>query len=175
MRADFIYLSELISEFLSTPHIRKRLRLIHERDISGWEIWLQVELSDFLASHPSEPEWYREVSLQFDRRIEKEKIHFRPDFIIRKKGWSIETYAALEIKQHPSPTSCIGNMYKDISKVAKMRGSELNVRTIWALGLFKADPSLDLQKLVGGILGNSHPSLSKSDFIGKTGFAYLLL
>lgn len=166
MKEDFSYLSLLIKEFFSSEHIIERLNLIYKDErISGWEIWLQIEFSHFLATHNSEPEWYRESPLKFDRRKEKEKSYFCPDFLIRKKGWTRESYVALEIKQHPIPASCIRNMRSDIDKVSKMRISELNIRTMWVLGIFKAEPSLDKY---------TQPAPSICTFIGPTGFAYLL-
>ncbi len=173
MQNDFNYLSDIFSEFFSNKHINNRLKLIHEEEISGWEVWLQIELALFLANHPSEPECYREMPLKFDRRREFEKIHFRPDFLIRKKGWRIENYAAVEIKQHPNPVSCIKNMLKDVEKVGKMKTSELNMRSLWVLGIFKADSELDLDELFDEHV-DSDTNISTYDFIGNTGFAYML-
>lgn len=173
MQNDFSYLARIFDEFFSCRHVNNRLSLIYQSEISGWEAWLQIELAHFLITHSSEPEWYREIPLQFDRRSESEKSYFRPDFIIRKKYWPIATYVAVEIKQHPIPASCIRNMFSDICKVSKMRMSQLNMRSLWALGVFKTDKELNLDELVDNYVGDS-ASFSKCELIGRTGFAYLL-
>ncbi|EKP0278424.1 hypothetical protein JGK46_002288 [Aeromonas bestiarum] len=136
MKADFDYLSSLISEFFSQKEIQNRLNIIYEHDISGWETWLQIEFSTFLAGHASEPDWGREVALSVDKRKEKDRLAIRPDFIIRKKGWRQERYMALEMKIHPAAKSCIHNMMADFEKLGKMKASELDVRSYWGLGLF---------------------------------------
>jgi hypothetical protein len=51
----------------------------------------------------------------------------------------VESYAALEMKQHPDAVACIGNMMTDFIKVSKMRESELDLRTYWALGVFQKE------------------------------------
>lgn len=136
MSTDFNYLSSLVSEFFSQKAIRDRLNIIYEHDISGWETWLQIEFSAFLAGHSSEPDWDREVALSVDKRKEKDRLAIRPDFIIRKKGWRQERYMALEMKIHPAAKSCIHNMMADFEKLGKMKASELDVRSYWGLGLF---------------------------------------
>lgn len=139
MRRDFDYLSSLLTEFFGKSHIQNGLTIIATQNITGWEIWLQVEFARFLAHHESEPEWHRELPLQYDGRREKDKYYFKPDFLIRKKGWRLESYAALEMKQHPDAVACIGNMMNDLVKVSKMRQSQLDLRTYWALGVFRKE------------------------------------
>lgn len=136
MKTDFQYINDLVFDFVTQAQIIDSLQLIHEQDITGWEVWFQVEFSRFLASHHTEPIWDRELGLEFDYRKEKEKYFFKPDFLIRKKGWRKESYAALEIKQHRKASVCVSNMLKDLEKVSKIRNSEIDLRTFWALGLF---------------------------------------
>lgn len=181
MNADYYYLSSLLSEFFSQNNIQNRLNIIHEHDISGWETWLQIEFSAFLAAHPSEPDWDREVTLCVDKRKEKNKLTIRPDFIIRKKGWRQERYMALEIKVHPVAKSCIHNMMADFEKLGKMRVSELDVRSYWGLGLFFTpspyDESIadiiDLKALEWGIECSSDNA--EVNIIDRTPYSYALL
>ena len=175
MQKDFDYISELIHEFFSKAYIIERFKIIHENDITGWEVWFQIEFSNFLALHKSEPEWGREIKLEFDRRSEKIRSYFRPDFIIRKKGWKIDTYAVLEVKQDKSIVSCIKKMQVDIEKVSKMRSSEIAMRSFWSLGIFKADPKCNIKKIVESSFPESTPAQIKSDVIKDTIFAYLLI
>lgn len=174
VQSDYNYVFELIDEFFADDHIQKRFSIINSFDISGWEIWFQIEFSHFLATHLSRPEWYREFPIEYDKRKEKNKSFFKPDFIIRKKGWKIDTYTAIEIKQHPSVASCIKNMIKDIEKVSKMKSSQLDMRTLWVLGIFKANKEDDLDELVNEYVDDDYATYLTTDFIGDTGFAYVM-
>ncbi len=84
-QADFDYISELLDAFFKQPALRKSFRIICEREITGWEIWFQIEFARFLAEHPAMPEWERERAFQFDYRRESVRSFLKPDFIIRKK------------------------------------------------------------------------------------------
>lgn len=148
MKADFLYINELVSDFVSQKQFVNALRLIYEQEITGWETWFQVEFSRFLSTHHTEPVWGRELALEFDYRKEKEKYFLKPDFLIRKKGWRKESYAALEVKQHRDSATCISNMMKDLKKVGKIRASELDLRTYWALGLFPTESTQDPLQLI---------------------------
>lgn len=66
---DFEFLSNLFDKFFSQKYIRNRLNLIEKRNITGWEIWLQVELALFLDEHENVMEWMREISCSTDRRV----------------------------------------------------------------------------------------------------------
>jgi hypothetical protein len=123
--------------------------------------------------HESEPECHREETLMYDNRREKEKSCFRPDFLIRKKGWRTDTYAMLEIKQAPSPTTCMNNLLSDIKKISKIKPSALFVRTLLGLAIFKADKeTFDLNDYFESVeaIFTAHEYMP----IGNTGFMYLL-
>lgn len=175
---DFEYLSTLLHDFFKQPSLRKSFRIIAEREISGWEIWLQIEFARFLAEHPSTPEWERECAFEFDYRRESMRWYLKPDFIIRKKGWAIERYLALEIKQHLNLRNCVSNMIDDLSKVAKMRKSEIDLRSYWALGIFRTAPELDVEEIVAEKLRDSeldyHDSVSSIIKISRTPYSYVL-
>lgn len=152
MNAEFDYLTELSKDFFSQRRTQKSLSLINQYSISGWEIWFQVELSHFLSIHESEPEWQREVSLDYDHRIEKEKQFFRLDFLIRKKGWKKDSFFALDLKQHPKAEICIPNMTKDIDKIEKLRQSSIDLRAHWVLGVFLKESKADINELIARAL-----------------------
>lgn len=148
MKRDFSYIQGLLADFFNEKQIQSGLRLIKDNEIAGWEVWLQVEFARFLSTHYSEPEWWREVALEYDQRREKERSFLRPDFLIRKKGWRTESYAVLEIKQHPDAGSCMNNMMRDMVKVSKMRQSALDMRTYWALGIFETKESEAIKEML---------------------------
>ncbi len=137
MKRDLEYIETLFVDFFQQESITDSLSIIDEYNIKGWEVWLQVEFAKFLLSHQSKPEWDREFKLEFDKRKEKEKDYFKPDFRIRKKGWAYDKYVILEMKQNNSPSTCLTKMFEDLSKVSKIRGSEMDIRTLWAFGIFK--------------------------------------
>ncbi len=174
MQADFNYIFELVDEFFADDHIQNRFSIINDWDISGWEVWLQIEFSHFLATHLSNPEWHREIPIEYDRRKEKNKYFFKPDFIIRKKGWRIDTYSAIEIKQHPNAASCIRNMNKDVERISKMKTSQLNMRSLWLLGIFKANKEDALNDMVNEYITDNQSTYVTTNFIGDTGFAYVM-
>ncbi|MDO0946110.1 hypothetical protein [Chromohalobacter israelensis] len=146
MQRDFDYIFELVSNFFERRHIQKGLRLINQNDVTGWEIWLQIEFSCFLTEHESEPEWWREKAIEYDYRSEREKYFLKPDFVIRKKGWRTDSYAALEIKQHRESGSCVNNMVKDMVRVAKARRSELDIRSYWAIGVMERESKSEVRR-----------------------------
>lgn len=175
---DFDYIAELLEEFFNQRSLRKSFRIIFDGDITGWEIWLQIEFARFLAEHPSTPEWERERAFQFDYRRENVKWFLKPDFILRKKGWAIERYVALEIKQHANLGNCVSNMIDDLAKVAKIRKSEIDLRSYWALGIFRTDPDSDVEEIVASKLQDSgleyYPSVSSVNKIPRTPYSYVL-
>ncbi|SFX31140.1 hypothetical protein [Marinospirillum alkaliphilum] len=148
MSADFEYLSELTEDFFRQRRVGRSLAIIEDQAITGWEVWFQIEFANFLSQHESLPEWWREWPVELDRRKEKGQTFCRPDFIIRKKGWRKESYAALEVKQHPDAAACFSNMMKDIKKISKVRVSSLDIRTSWVLGIHKRKSKTELQNLI---------------------------
>jgi hypothetical protein len=178
MQRDFMFLKGLIADFFKKTSLQQGLQIAHEQNITGWEVWLQIEFACFLAHHESEVEWWRETILAYDGRKEAGKIFLKPDFLLRKKGWRKDSYAALEMKQHPDASSCINNMLKDIVKISKIRKSELDLRTYWALGVFLRDSKSELkQKLL------EKAQIAKIDldasmidikYIKNTNYAYMI-
>lgn len=177
-RDDFHFVSELLTAFFRQPSLKSALRVIQAREITGWEVWIQVELARFLSEHETGPEWYREESLQFDYRIEKTRYFFKPDFIIRKKGAATGRYIALEIKQHRQAGNCVSNMVSDLVKVSKMRRSEIDLRSFWALGIFQTEHNSDVETIIQSKLEAAglefHKTVVAFAPIGRTPFSYAL-
>lgn len=148
MRGDFVFICDLAAQFFSQTHIKKRLQQIEAHDISGWEIWLQIEFSVFIATHTDVAEWWRECLYKIDRRYTPKRQHMMIDFVLRKKHTAREEYIALEIKQHMSASTCIKNMVTDIDKVYLVRNSEDDLRTVCALGVHPCLETAELQHLI---------------------------
>lgn len=148
MSQDFDYVAELAEGFFRQRRVGRSLQLIEECKMTGWEAWFQVEFALFLSQHESQPEWWREWSVDYDHRMEKEGNFCRPDFIIRKKGWRKESYAALELKQHPDAGTCFSNMMKDVQKISKVKASSLDIRSFWVLGIHKRRTKGELRELI---------------------------
>ena len=176
--SDFQYISELVESFFSQAHIQRALNLIYEQEISGWEIWWQIEFANFLSMHKTEPEWYREEAIDFDMRMEKGKSFARADFVIRKKGCKQDAYIALELKQHPVYSNCIRNMMKDIIKFEKLKKSHLEIRSFWVLGVFNREKKQYVKEFVSARLEEAdyefHRSIFLNKFIPNTHYAYCI-
>ncbi|MCG9647616.1 hypothetical protein L1D24_03420 [Vibrio brasiliensis] len=50
VKHDFQFIKELAVDFFSQQHIVERLSLIESNELTGWEIWLQVEFAMFLET-----------------------------------------------------------------------------------------------------------------------------
>ena len=47
---DFDHLSTLLHLFFTRQDIQQKLNIIDQHNISGWEIWMQIEFANLLAS-----------------------------------------------------------------------------------------------------------------------------
>ena len=135
MKRDFEFIRDLADEFFSKKNIRDRLKHIEYNQVTGWEIWLQIEFSVFIDSHIEVVEWQREYSYSIDRRSAHYRKNMIIDFILRKKHAALEQYIALEIKQNQVMSSCIRGMMEDVCKVWLIRNSENDLRSMWCLGV----------------------------------------
>ena len=178
MSVEFEYLEKITQEFFSKARIQQSLNIIYEHDITGWEIWLQIELSHFLSKHDSEPEWHREEEHDYDRRMEKNKSFLKPDFLIRKKGWRKDSYFALEIKQHREAANCISNMKKDMARVEKIKQSSVDLRNYWVLGVYERKSKADIKELITDALDlhgyEYDDNVVVNKFINNTYFGYCI-
>ena len=48
---DFDHLSTLLHLFFTRQDIQQKLNIIDQHNISGWEIWMQIEFANLLASY----------------------------------------------------------------------------------------------------------------------------
>ncbi|OTG78990.1 hypothetical protein B9T33_13580 [Acinetobacter sp. ANC 5054] len=138
LNGDFEFLSEVFENFFKQKYIRERLNAIEQNNITGWEIWLQVEFSFFLEEQENVMEWQREVACNLDKRIVKLKDKGIIDFWIREKNKSKETMIAVELKQASSAQSCITAMVKDLNKFNSLKPSEHSfIRSFWCVGVHR--------------------------------------
>lgn len=135
MKQDFKFITELADQFFSRKHIRDRLKHIEYNEITGWEIWFQIEFSVFIDSHFEVAEWWREYPYSIDRRSARHRKNMIIDFVFRKKRAALDQYIALEIKQNQVMSSCIRGMVEDVCKVWLVRNSENDLRSMWCLGI----------------------------------------
>lgn len=71
MSKDHEYILDVVAKFFKEKEIKKKFQIIQDSNITGWEIWLQIEFAYFLNGFDDQPEWYREFSYEYDRRKEK--------------------------------------------------------------------------------------------------------
>lgn len=176
---DFAHLTSLLELFFKRKDIRDKLNIIDQHNISGWEVWMQIEFANLLTS--TEHEWWREYTLNCDLRKNPERRSVRPDFLLRKKGWTQESYIALEMKQNIDSTSCVKNMVSDLVKTAKIKNSEIELRSFWTLGITRTIEQERLDYLIDKYLDgkyyltksrNKHVLLKE---INNTPFCYIVI
>jgi len=176
LKRDFEFVSLLLEQFFKQSHIQKRLKLIQFREITGWEIWIQVEFSVFLEGHVEVAEWDREFKYSVDRRSARHRKHIAIDFVIRRKRSALEQYIALEIKQNLNVSSCIRGMMEDTCKVSLVKGSEYDLRSMWTLGIHPLTDKDELMDVINDYAEQYDVGLLKSCItttsIKKTKFAY---
>lgn len=146
---DLSFLSELISEFFQQKHVQKQLNKIDELGISGWEVWLQVELYIFFKEkkeHKVLNEVIREYRYELDQRSQYVKKTGRKecaiDFEIMKRNAKSESkWIPIELKQSVKAHTCISNILNDLDKYYSIKPSEKirgNFREPFFLGVFKS-------------------------------------
>jgi len=135
MKRDFEFIRDLVDQFFSKKHIRDRLKHIEYNEVTGWEIWFQIEFSVFIDSHIEIAQWWREYPYSIDRRSARHRKNMIIDFVFRKKHSALDQFIALEIKQNKVMSSCIRGMMEDVCKVWLVRNSENDLRSMWCLGV----------------------------------------
>lgn len=84
LNRDFDHLSTLLHLFFERDDICQKLNIIDQNEITGWEVWFQVEFANMLCS--TDHEWWREQTLSCDMRKKPERPTLRTDFLLRKKA-----------------------------------------------------------------------------------------
>lgn len=173
---DFQFTASLLEGFFAQRKVQNSLVTIWDQDISGWEIWLQVEFATYLSlEHSDSLEWGRECQLLVDRRRNKERTKLAADFIFRRKRHALDRYIVLEFKQNASPKSCFANMMKDIEKIQLAKSSEMDMRGFWVVGVH---PKHDMTKAeIKDYLGYQF-DIAREDiltvFIPNTNYAFTM-
>lgn len=178
LNGDFEFLSNLFDKFFTQKIIRDRLNLIEKTNITGWEVWLQIELSFFLNKQENVMEWVREIPCSTDKRVEKLKDKGIIDFWLKERNKSTETMIAIELKQAKSAKSCITAMMKDLNKFHSLKPSEHNcIRTFWCVGVHHAVEEETCLKIINehrmGYEFNQNHLLSRQ--IKRTNFSFTIL
>lgn len=145
LKQDFEFITSLTSEFLQRAHIKKTLKAINDCEMSGWEKWLQIELSAFLETRDDIRAWWRESSYEIDKRVAESRKSCAVDFLIHQK-WK-QSHMALELKQVNSPTACIQGMIKDKKKIETIKTAKYDIRSVWCLGVHRAIESDEVKRL----------------------------
>lgn len=136
LKKDFDFLKEILTEFCNQPSFIERLQTIAQTEITGWEIWLQVELAIFLQEHEQVSDWKREIRHSLDMRKSDYWNNASIDFYIRQKR--AQSDIPLEIKQNISARACIKSMADDIKKFRNIKdSSRITGRELWCMGIHK--------------------------------------
>ena len=177
-KRDFEFTVKLFDNFFSRKKIQKRLKIINEKEITGWETWWQVEFATYLSTKDKTvSEWYREYKYPVDKRVSSQ-TEMAIDFLIRQKHAKKNSFIALELKQDIYATSCIRKMLKDADKVFSMRQSASDIRSFWNIGVYKEPMSVDGEaeksKILEYVNLNTSDDFIKIQEIEDTGFYYII-
>ncbi|KHO14228.1 hypothetical protein NT90_16905 [Acinetobacter baumannii] len=178
LASDLEFIYSIFDTFFKKKYIRDRLNLIKNNQITGWEIWLQVELAFFLSEHADVMQWSRELPYSLDKRVDKLKDKGIVDFCLRERNKSTEKMIAIELKQCNSAKSCITAMIKDLNKFHSLKPSEYkSIRSFWCVGVHpKVQESTCIEYInqnKNGYEFNQNHLLSKE--IKGTEFSYTIL
>lgn len=177
LKQDLEFLQSIFDPFFRQNHVKKTLASIKEDSITGWEKWLQIEISSFLRQHEKVKRWVRESPYALDQRVAQSRTKCAVDFIIHQKHK--HSHLALEVKQVNSPASCINAMTKDVKKMISIRGSEFDIRSVWCLGVHNNETLETIHREIN-YYSNKHnveidTNLTYTAKIGLSGFSYTLL
>jgi len=169
---DLDFVIKLFDGFFSQKRIQKRLDVIDNRHITGWEIWFQIEFATYLdMKEESISEWYREYPYSTDKRKTSQKKMFI-DFLVRQKYAKKDSFVALELKQNISGKKCVNNMIKDINKVISMRKSESDIRSFWNVGVYLEHIDEDeIKNILEPYINNKYMKIKQ---IKNTNFSYII-
>lgn len=175
LKDDLEFLTNLAEEFFTQADIVNKLNQFIEKQVKGWEIWLQVEFALFLFNHPNVSEIEREKRYELDKRMSKDKETCSIDFLIRQKYK--QSSIPLEIKQHENASHCIRYMLKDIEKYEKVKGSSTTTgRSLWCLGVHPTVEEDYLTKLINeNKFREINPEYVFSKNIEGTDFSFTLI
>jgi len=176
LKHDLEFIARLADEFFRRPHVKRILTAIEECKMTGWEKWLQIELSAFLDSHSGVKAWWRESKYDLDQRVLDSRKKCAVDFLVQEK-WK-QSHMALELKQINSANGCVKSMIRDKKKIAAIKYAKYDIRSVWCLGVHrKVDPA-EVHRLTA-----YHADKLKTEIptklvvckaIGRTDYAYTI-
>jgi|UPI00040192E7 hypothetical protein len=178
MKSDFEFLKDLAGDFFKQESTMNRLSFIYkEREkILDWEKWVQVEFAIHCQNHEKVASWDKEIRYELDKRISKNKDTCVIDFWVRQKHK--QSALGIEFKQHHSPEYCIKAMMNDVVKVLKVKSSQDDLRSIWCLGIHKAESQGSVKTTVMTYAKHHliplDENLIHSDEIGTTGYSFTI-
>lgn len=179
MKEDFNFVLNLADEFFAQKEVQKKFQLINEHDITGWEIWFQIEFTNFLNKHRDVSEIIREQGYTIDKRTSGKQKSMYIDLLFRKRNCAKDRYIAVEIKQNQSASLCIKGMIDDIRKIWKLKQSEDDLRSMWCLGIYPTIDNDKITELIEKYTDNTDVELNGSLIgtrkIPATVFSYTLL
>lgn len=171
---DFEFVVSLMDGFVRQPYIIEKLNMIHSNQITGWEIWFQVEFATYLNNHTSIAEWEREKGFRTDKRKVSAKDKVIVDFVIKQKYAKKTNYIALELKQHNSMATCIKKMQEDIGKIHFALKSDTSFRSFWNIGIHQKEAIDKMNAKLKQIEHNMFRNCIKVQIIEETAFAYTI-
>lgn len=176
LKHDFEFIARLAEEFFRRPHVKRILSAIEECKMTGWEKWLQIELSAFLDSHTGVTAWWRESKYDLDQRVLESRKKCAVDFLIQEK-WK-QSHMALELKQINSANGCVKSMIQDKKKIAAIKSVKYDIRSVWCLGVHRTADPAEVHRLTAYHADKLNTEISYKRVIcksiGKTDYSYTI-
>lgn len=170
---DLRFVASVVDDFFGQPWVRKKLSSIREKEIKGWEKWVQVELCMYLHEHEAVMQPNREEKFLVDRRKSDRNLAF-VDFVFRKKNCTKDLLLGVELKQVDSFTTCVSKMIEDANKFYELKGNTL--RDCYLLGVHEKVKPEEVVESVWDRCCSFLPSKKRiiSQPIGRTGYSYTI-
>jgi len=150
--SDFNFTKALLEKFFSSKTLQRKFDDIFEYEITDWEKWWQIELALYMARNDEiADDWDIEESFYTDKRKQKCKNTIRVDLCFRRKGFNLEKFICLELKQNKDYKVCIRNMIKDAEKVFSAHKRSHNgaeVRELFVVGIYPSRSKKEVHNFI---------------------------
>ena len=134
---EYKYFLEAFKEFSEIDAIRKKVAYFHEKEITAWEKWLQLELMFFLESKGIKI-WI-EDQYDRDKRSAIKNLN-RVDLTYRRPNTFSDLYVALELKINNYPEYSIKKaIEEDLYGLAEIRPNDWEFRAVISVAIYRVE------------------------------------
>ena len=125
---------ELLENMKKKKHIKDMISFFYDYGYEGWEKWLQMELL-FAINQEWGDDHYKELQYEVDQR-KSDKFLNQLDIVYRRPKTSTSAYVGVELKVMSEPHRCIQGAIEDLKKIANIKSSNWDFRSIIAVAVY---------------------------------------